>query len=99
MLLFSPLIEECLFRGILYGGYRRSFGPLWAAVLSTGIFWVLHISEMIHYWPAMVAIALLALVALSQRLKFGAIGPAVAVHLGYNGIVVLGTVLAGVNGE
>jgi membrane protease YdiL (CAAX protease family) len=38
----APPIEELLFRGLLYGGYRRSLGPFWAATLTTGIFCILH---------------------------------------------------------
>ena len=92
-LLFAPLIEECLFRGVLYGGFRRSFGPIWAAVLSTLIFWSLHLSEIFQFWPAMLAILGLALLALWNRLRCAALGPAVAVHVGYNGMMVLAAVL------
>jgi membrane protease YdiL (CAAX protease family) len=91
-ILLAPIIEECLFRGILYGGYRRSFGHTRATMLSTFIFWALHLTETAQFWPAMVAIATLALVALWFRLKFSAIGPAVAVHIGYNGFMVLGAI-------
>jgi membrane protease YdiL (CAAX protease family) len=93
-LLFAPLIEECLFRGILYGGYRHAMGPTGAAVLTTFIFWALHLGETARYWPAMIAIAILALVALWNRLRSSAIGPAVAVHIGYNGMIVLAAILA-----
>ena len=93
-LLFAPLIEECLFRGILYGGYRRAMGPTGAALLTTFIFWALHLPETARFWPAMVGIAALAIVALWNRLKFSAIGPAVAVHIGYNGMMVLAAIIA-----
>lgn len=84
VLVLAPAVEELFFRGVLFGGYRRSFGPARSAAITTGIFWTLHITEMIYYWPAMVGILVLALVALWFRLKSAAIGPAVAVHFGYN---------------
>jgi membrane protease YdiL (CAAX protease family) len=93
-LLFAPLIEECLFRGVMYGGYRRSFGPVWAAILSLLLFWVLHLAETFGYWPAMLGIFALAAVALRYRLKCSAIGPAIAVHLGYNFVIALGATLS-----
>jgi membrane protease YdiL (CAAX protease family) len=93
-LLFAPLIEECLFRGILYGGYRRAMGPTGAALLTTFIFWALHLTETARFWPAMVGIAALALVALWSRLTFSAIGPAVSVHVGYNGMMVLAALIS-----
>src|SRR5689334_11800087 len=43
-LLIAPAIEELLFRGVLYGGYRKSFGPLAAGTLTTFIFVLLHIT-------------------------------------------------------
>lgn len=88
-LVFAPFIEELLFRGVLYGGYRSSLGPVRAAVLSTVIFWILHITQIIYFWPAMIGIGALAMVALFFRLRSGAIGPAVAVHLGYNGLLAI----------
>jgi hypothetical protein len=96
VLAVAPFIEELLFRGVLYGGYRRSFGPAGAAVLSTFIFWLLHITESIHFLPAMLAIAVLALLALWFRLRSAAIGPAIAVHLGYNAMLALLVILSAV---
>lgn len=93
-LVFAPLIEECLFRGVMYGGYRRSLGPVWAAVLSTFLFWLLHLMEAFHFWPAMVGIMAMAIVALYYRLRHAAIGPAVAVHAGYNAVIALGAAAA-----
>jgi membrane protease YdiL (CAAX protease family) len=93
-LLFAPVIEECLFRGVIYGGYRRSLGPVWAAILSILLFWALHLTETFGYWPAMIGIFALATVALWYRLKCSAIGPAVAVHTGYNAVISVGALFA-----
>ena len=90
-LLLAPPIEELLFRGVLYGGYRRSLGAPAAAALTTSIFVVLHLSEIIQYLPSALGIAGLALTALWFRLRSAAIGPAVAVHFGYNLVIVLAT--------
>lgn len=93
-ILLAPLIEEPLFRGILYGGFRKSFGAIWAAVLTTLIFIVLHYSELRHYPPATLGIATLALIALWFRLRSGAIGPAIAVHVAYNSVIALPVLMA-----
>jgi membrane protease YdiL (CAAX protease family) len=82
----APLAEEPLFRGLLYGGYRRSFGPIWAAVLTTAMFCMLHSSQTFQFPPALVGIAGGALVMLWTRLRYAAIGPAIAVHFGYNAV-------------
>jgi membrane protease YdiL (CAAX protease family) len=84
MLLLAPPFEELLFRGILYGGYRHSFGHLKAAVITTLIFSLLHITEWIYFLPAVVGITGMAILALWIRLRYAAIGPAIAAHFGYN---------------
>lgn len=86
-LALAPVFEELLFRGVLYGGYRSSFGPARSAILTTAIFWVLHLGEMIYFWPSMLWVAGMAIAALWFRLRSAAIGPAVAVHFGYNAVL------------
>jgi membrane protease YdiL (CAAX protease family) len=88
-LVLAPPIEELLFRGVLYGGYRKSFGASTAAVLTTGIFVVLHLTETIHFPPATISVTGLAVAALWFRLRTAAIGPAVTVHFGYNLVAVI----------
>lgn len=90
----APFIEELLFRGVVYGGFRASWGPVRAGILTTAIFWALHLTETIHFPAAMVSVAAVALVALWFRLRSAAIGPAVAVHFGYNAILAAVAVLA-----
>jgi len=84
----APPIEELLFRGIIYGGYRRPFGPGWAAVLATSLFVIGHVTEVVHFSPFIVSITGLAIAALWMRLRFASIGPAIAVHFGYNAVIV-----------
>ncbi|MFQ5596912.1 MAG: lysostaphin resistance A-like protein [Nitrospiria bacterium] len=94
-LFLAPFIEEVLFRGILLGGLSRSFGPLWASALSTLLFVSLHIPEGFDYWPALMPIALMSWVATRQRMRWQATGAAVAVHFGYNGVIVVSVLLMG----
>ena len=91
-LFLAPPLEEMLFRGVLYGGYRKSLGATRAAWLTTSIFVLMHITEFIYFLPALVGIAGMALLALRMRLRHSAIGPAVAVHFGYNFILVLAVI-------
>jgi membrane protease YdiL (CAAX protease family) len=48
-LFLAPPIEEMMFRGVLYGGYRQSFGPFWAATSTTLIFVMLHFPSYTHF--------------------------------------------------
>jgi len=89
LLLLAPPIEELLFRGILYGGYRKSLGHVKAAIFSTAIFSFLHIGEWIHFVPGLVGVTGMGILALGLRLRYGAIGPAIAAHFGYNAILAI----------
>ena len=83
----APLVEEMLFRGLLYGGYRRSFGPVWAAAVTTFLFCLPHATQMSQSGLAAIGIAGMALAALWLRLRSASVGPAVAVHVGYNAAI------------
>lgn len=85
-----PVTEEILFRGILYGGYRKSFGALGAGVLTTILFVGLHLPRSLE---TTIGITLLALLCLYCRLRFRAIGAAIAVHAGYNLCVTIFNIL------
>ena len=89
VLLLAPPLEELLFRGVVYGGYRRSLGALWAAVLTSVIFVLMHVSELIHYPPGFLGVGGLAVAALWCRLRWGAIGPAISAHFAYNFTIVV----------
>lgn len=65
-LVLVPLVEEPLFRGVLMGGFSRSYGIFWGVLISNFLFVVVHFSEAIHYWPAFVGLGLLAIVATRQ---------------------------------
>jgi membrane protease YdiL (CAAX protease family) len=91
--LLAPFVEEMMFRGVLYGGYRKSFGPVWAAVSTTFIFVAIHFSYYIHAPSNAIGIIVVTLVMLWCRLHWNAIGPAIAVHIGYNFMAALVTVL------
>lgn len=88
-LFLAPPIEEFIFRGILLEGLSNSVGALAAAGMVTFAFVIVHISEMLTYWPAWVAIGLVASTTLFFRLKTRSLVPAICVHAGYNLVLVV----------
>ena len=92
-MLLVPFLEEVLFRGVLYGGYRRSFGAFWATALTTGFFCLLHLPQVVDSVTNLIATLAVSLAALAARLSSGAVGPAIGVHAGYN-ILIFGLTLA-----
>jgi membrane protease YdiL (CAAX protease family) len=89
VLFFGPLLEEFLFRGALLEGFRRSWGPWVAGSLVTATFIILHLAGYWFYWPAMVGVTVLALCLLFARIRSGSLGPPVALHSGYNFVMVM----------
>lgn len=85
----GPVSEEMMFRGVLYGGIRRSWGPLSAATITTGIFVAMHFPYYIYAPLKIVPVILTTLAFLWCRLKWNAVGPAIAAHGGCNLVAVV----------
>jgi len=84
--LTAPLVEELIYRGLLYSAFQRVFGQ-WAAVgIVASMFAGLHV---VQYWPnvgAISSIALLSLCLTAIRARTGRILPSFIVHLVFNGV-------------
>ena len=93
-LVYAPVIEELQFRGMMWSGLRASWGAVPAAITVTLLFFLLHLFETIHFWPAMVAIALLSVATLLVRVRTGSTIASMVLHAAYNGALVVGVVLA-----
>jgi membrane protease YdiL (CAAX protease family) len=57
---------------------------LGGSVAVTVLFALLHLSETFRYWPALVAITVMAIATLSARLLSRGLIPAMVMHLGYD---------------
>ncbi|HYK05644.1 MAG TPA: CPBP family glutamic-type intramembrane protease [Thermoanaerobaculia bacterium] len=89
-LTYAPLVEEFLFRGLLFKGFSASWGVVGGGAMVTILFVLLHLFETINYWPATLAIVTLAIAALIVRIRSGSLVPPVALHFAYNAVVVVG---------
>jgi membrane protease YdiL (CAAX protease family) len=86
----APPVEEFVFRGVLFAGFRRSWGLGVAGVLVTVLFVAGHVSEVTGYGPAAVGVLLLGGATLVARIATRSLGPAIALHAAYNlGLVVV----------
>lgn len=82
----APLVEEIIYRGILYSALQRVTGALMAVAIVTLLFAGLHV---LQYWPnfgAISAITLLSLVLTAIRARTGRLLPCYMIHLVFNGI-------------
>ena len=82
----APLVEECIYRGILYPAIERTAGAKAAVVLVTLLFAVPHVPQ---YWPnigVISSITLLSVVLTVVRARTGRLLPCFVIHLAFNGI-------------
>jgi uncharacterized protein len=88
--LTAPLVEELVYRGVLYVGIERRYGLSVGVIVVTLLFALVHVPQ---YWgsvAAIVAILTLSLVLTLLRAFTRRILPCIATHLVYNGIQAVG---------
>ena len=56
-----------------------------AGVISGLAFWLLHVTEWIHYWPAALGVGAMTVLVTHLRLRTRSILPGIVAHLFYNG--------------
>jgi membrane protease YdiL (CAAX protease family) len=88
-IVFGPVLEEFVFRGVAFAGLASRLGAVWATLISTALFVALHAPEKIHYPPGFIDVGAMALVACWLRLRFGSIRPGILLHILYNGGLML----------
>jgi membrane protease YdiL (CAAX protease family) len=99
MLLFSvlgvlvaPLVEETIFRGFLYPVIARRVG-IAAGVGITGVlFGLTHAAQLWGGWGQIVLLIVVGLVLTYVRARTGTVTASYFVHLGYNGLQLVGYV-------
>jgi len=82
----APLVEEVVYRGILYSAFQRSVGITWAVVIVTFMFAAVHVPQ---YWGSpgtILLICLLSLVLTLIRVKTDNLLPCIIMHTIFNGI-------------
>lgn len=81
LVVIAPFVEETLFRGYLYGRFRRHL-PLWAAMLLTSLLFAF-----IHgQWNVAVDVFALSLIMCSLREVTGSIWAGILLHMIKNGL-------------
>ena len=88
--LMAPLIEEIVYRGVVYSAVERLGGRTLGVVTVTAIFALVHVPQ---YWgsvAAITAIVSLSLVLTLLRAWTGSLLPCVVTHLIFNGVQGIG---------
>jgi membrane protease YdiL (CAAX protease family) len=82
----APLVEELIFRGLLYSSLRRLVGAGWAVSLVFVLFAAIHVPQ---YWPSYGVIGTILLLSFALtliRARTGRLLPCFIIHLIFNGI-------------
>jgi hypothetical protein len=82
----APLVEEIIFRGLLYSALTRLVGTVGAVAVVFLIFALIHVPQ---YWPnfgVIGTILLLSFVLTAIRARTGKLLPCFLIHLFFNGI-------------
>jgi membrane protease YdiL (CAAX protease family) len=82
--LVAPLIEELIFRGVLFSFFERLVG-LWFAIVATALLFAgLHVPEYWGAWNGLLLVSLAGGVFSLARGLTGSLAPSVILHLAYN---------------
>lgn len=82
----APLVEELVYRGVLYSALQRLVGVSPAVIIVLGIFTLIHVPQ---YWPNVGVLAAVGLLSVSLtiiRAYTGRLLPCVVIHFVFNGI-------------
>jgi membrane protease YdiL (CAAX protease family) len=82
----APLVEEVIYRGVLYSALQRAIGSGWAVALVLSLFALIHVPQ---YWPnfgILIVILMLSAVLTLVRARTGKLLPCFIIHLVFNGI-------------
>lgn len=82
----APLVEEIVYRGILYSALQRAIGVAWAVVAVSLLFMSVHIAQYYNNISVIAAIGVLSLALTLVRAYTKSLLPCFIIHLVFNGL-------------
>lgn len=82
----APLVEEVVYRGVLYSAFERRMGKIGAVAIATFLFAVIHVPQYVPSYATIILIFLLSLTLTIVRAATDNLLPCVALHLVFNGL-------------
>ena len=82
----APFIEELVYRGVLYSALHKAAGMLWAVIIVSMLFALVHVLEYYNNVGVILVISLLSVCLTLLRAYTGKLLPCFIVHLVFNGI-------------
>jgi membrane protease YdiL (CAAX protease family) len=91
--LTAPLVEEVVYRGVLYPALQRRLSRLWGVLGVTLVFAVIHVPQYLPNYGAISAILVLSLTLTFVRAYTGRLLPCVIIHTIFNSFSSVGILL------
>lgn len=82
----APLVEELIYRGVLYSALQRAIGIVWAVVGVTALFTIVHVAQYANNYTVIGVVGILSLTLTMVRALTGRLLPCFIMHLVFNGI-------------
>jgi len=86
----APVVEELVFRGLLFAIFERAMGSRFAVVTTAVLFAGLHAPEYWHAWNHLLMILVVGMVFSLARGTSGSLTPSIILHIGYNSLIMTG---------
>jgi membrane protease YdiL (CAAX protease family) len=91
--LVAPLVEETVFRGYLYPLFAKSFGVANSVILTGVLFGLMHGAQLGWTWSLVFVLIAVGVIFTFVRARTGSVFASFLLHLGYNSMIALITVL------
>jgi membrane protease YdiL (CAAX protease family) len=91
--LIAPLVEETVFRGYLYPLFAKSFGMANSVILTGILFGLMHGAQLGWTWSLVFVLVTVGIVFTFVRARTGSVFASFLLHLGYNSVIALITIL------
>jgi membrane protease YdiL (CAAX protease family) len=82
----GPLVEELVYRGVLYAAFQRVLGMTWAVVLVSILFAGVHVLQYYNNLGVIAVVSLLSIALTLVRARTGRLLPSYIMHFVFNGI-------------
>jgi hypothetical protein len=89
----GPLVEELIYRGVLYSAFQRVVGMFWSVVLVSLLFTAVHVYQYYKNFGVIAVIAVLSVSLTLVRARTGKLLPSFVMHVVFNGIQAIFLVL------
>ncbi|MEO7673733.1 MAG: type II CAAX endopeptidase family protein [Pyrinomonadaceae bacterium] len=82
----APLVEEVIYRGILYSAFQRTFGVVFAVISVTFLFALVHVPQYYPSFSTIILLTVLSLILTLIRVRTDNLLPCIILHTIFNGI-------------